>query len=387
MTILFINNLFNLFAKADSGASQRSMRIIRALAKVGHVDVVSFVDETESNEPNVDVLYSRYMDMAQGNGGRLGKFLNLFRWRRPNDIYPVQIEKEQVIDDVILKNSYDFVVVRYVHFACDCGLLKYADRLIIDIDDDPKQVVLMSLARIRTFRNRFYNKLYANTIDKVSRTVVKRVRGAFFSTPNMNYSNARFLPNISVFVEPLPPADFDNLPPTIMMVGYFKYYPNVEGLTHFIKDVFPKIRTAIPSVVLNVVGRMIDDDLRIMCSQTKGVHVLGFVEDIKEVYRMSHCVIVPLYKGTGTSVKMVEAMSIGRTVVATPCGARGLNNAFVANKDFLLAESDNDFVDKVIYVLTHKNENFKMANRALRKIEEFYSERMFNQIIATSLNN
>ena len=385
MNLLFINNQFNLFSKADSGASQRSMLIIRAMAQVGHVDVVSFVDETESNVPNVDVVYSGNINTSHDYEGRLGKFLKLFRWNHPYDIYPVQLEKERVIDDMVAKGNYDFIVVRYVHFACDCGLLKYADRLIIDIDDDPKQVVLMSLARINTLRNRIYNRLYANTIDKVSRIVVKSARGAFYSTPNINYSNACFLPNISAFDEPLPPADFDNLPPTIMMVGYFKYYPNVEGLAHFVKNVFPMIRAAIPNVILNVVGKMTDDNLRLLCLQTQGVQALGFVDNIKKVYRNSHCVIVPLYKGTGTSIKMVEAMSIGRTVVTTACGARGLNNGFVANTDFLLAESDKDFADKVIYALTHKVENVEMANSAVVKMDSYYSEKVFNQIVLSTL--
>ena len=44
MNILFVNNIFPLFANANSGASVRSMRLIKALLKLGHVDVISFVD-------------------------------------------------------------------------------------------------------------------------------------------------------------------------------------------------------------------------------------------------------------------------------------------------------------------------------------------------------
>jgi len=64
MNILFVNNQYNLFTKADCGASQRSMCVIHALAQIGHVDVISFVDETISNESNVDVIYSKEIGMS-----------------------------------------------------------------------------------------------------------------------------------------------------------------------------------------------------------------------------------------------------------------------------------------------------------------------------------
>ena len=52
MRFLFVNNIFPLFAKADSGASVRSMRIIDALTQIGHVDVISFLNDEKSNIDN-----------------------------------------------------------------------------------------------------------------------------------------------------------------------------------------------------------------------------------------------------------------------------------------------------------------------------------------------
>ena len=169
------------------------------------------------------------------------------------------------------------------------------------------------------------------------------------------------------------------------MVGWFTYYPNVEGLRHFITTIFPVIRDSVPNVTLHVVGKMNDEDLRVLCANTKGVEALGFVEDLEAQYERCHCVVVPIYSGTGTSVKMVEAMSLGRAVVATPCGARGLNSAFIPNIDFFMAESDNDFSKKVIRLLSSPNDNCRMADNAFRKIELYYSEENFNHIIQSAL--
>lgn len=385
MNILFVNNGYNLFAKADSGASQRSMRVIRALAHMGHVDVVTFSDAVNSTLDDVDVIYAKRVDGANVPNGIITKIRSLIHSKNSKLFYPVHKGKEMVLDGIISKQNYDLIVIRYIHFACECGLLKYASRLVIDIDDDPKQVIQMSFPREEGFLKRLYHRLYANAIDRVSRSVVKKVKCAFYSTPDLNYPNAHFLPNISVFQHPLSPPDFDNLSPTIMMVGWFTYYPNVEGLRHFITTIFPVIRESVPNVTLHVVGKMNDEDLRVLCANTKGVEALGFVEDLEAQYERCHCVVVPIYSGTGTSVKMVEAMSLGRAVVATPCGARGLNSAFIPNIDFFMAESDNDFSKKVIRLMSSPNDNCRMADNAFRKIELYYSEENFNHIIQSAL--
>jgi glycosyltransferase involved in cell wall biosynthesis len=385
MNILFVNNGYSLFAKADSGASQRSMRVIRALAHMGHVDVVTFTDAVNSTIDDVDVIYANRMDWTIVPNGIITKIRSLIHTSNPNLCYPIHPGKEKVLDGIISKQNYDLIVIRYIHFASECGLLKYANRLVIDIDDDPKQVIQMSFPREEGFLKRLYHRLYANAIDRVSRGVVDSVKCAFYSTPEMSYPNAHFLPNISVFQQPLSPPDFDNLFPTIMMVGWFTYYPNVEGLRHFITAIFPEIRKSVPNVTLHVVGKMNDENLWVLCANTEGVEALGFVEDLEEQYKRCHCVVVPIYSGTGTSIKLVEAMSLRRAVVATPCGARGLNPAFIPNKDFFMAESDNDFSQKVIRLLNHSDDNCSMADNAYRKIEQYYSEEKFNQIIQSSL--
>lgn len=385
MNILFINNGYNLFAKTDSGASQRSMRVIRALAHMGHVDIVTFTDAVNSTIDDVDVIYANRVDGAILPNGVIAKIRTLIHTNNPNLFFPVHQGKENVLDGIISKSNYDLIVIRYIHFACECGLLKYADRLVIDIDDDPKQVLRMSFSREEGLLKRLYHRWYANVIDRVSRSVANSIKCAFYSTPDMNYSNAHFLPNISVFQHPLPPPDFDNLSPTIMMVGWFTYYPNVEGLRHFITTILPEIRKSVPNVTLHVVGKMNDENLRVLCANTEGIEALGFVEDIEEQYKRCHCVVVPIYSGTGTSVKMVEAMSLRRAVVATPCGARGINPAFIPNKDFFMAESDNDFSQKVIRLLSSPNDNCSMAGNAFRKIEQYYSEEKFNHIIQSAL--
>lgn len=381
MNILFINNFFPIFAQSNCGASQRSMRLIKALAKMGHVDVISFAGKTTSNIENVDVLFSDEVYESLESNGRKDKFVKLFKINSPEAIYPIYKPKEEIVDNFIKQKKYDYIVARYIHYACYCGLLKYADKLIVDMDDDPKDVILMSIDKIHSLKNKFYHYLYAHSVDSVTRHVCRIVNHIFYSSPTKVYPNASFLPNTSIFEEPLPFVDFKKQRDSILVVGWFSYYPNIEGLIHFIENVFPLIRKINPHATLEVVGKITDSALIELCNKVEGIHVCGFVENLKEKYVQCKCVIVPLYKGTGTSVKLVEAMSLGRSVVATPYGLRGLHSGFKAGEDYLLASNDNEFADNVICLLGNESKNREIAKNALSKVQQYYSVKSFNKIV------
>lgn len=386
MKTLFINNQYNLFAKADCGASQRSMCVIHALAQMGHVDIISFVGDTISNEPNVDVIYSENIDVTTCKEGRLGKFVKLFSWRKPYTIFPINKEKEQIIDSYVHQGKYDYIFVRYLHFACDCGLLKYANRLLIDYDDDLRDAMRMEANRAKSFRNKLYGKIYAHTMHYLSSYVAKQIRHAYYSSPNRALPNSDFLPNISAFQEPLETVDFKSTKPIVLIVGNFRYHPNEYGLLHFLKNIYPSIRKHITDVELHVIGNIpsaMHD--RIKPYIQDGVKLCGYVSDLVEKYKKCRCVAVPLYQGTGTSVKLVEAMSLNRAVVSTSVGVRGLHHSFMPNIDYLLENDDKQFANAIEQLLSDENLNIQLCSSALCKIQEHYSAQKFTDIIMSTL--
>lgn len=253
------------------------------------------------------------------------------------------------------------------------------------MDDDPMDVIMMSIDKVRSLRNKIYTYLYAHTIELVTKHICRNVCHVFYSSPAKNYPNASFLPNTSIFEEPLPVVNYKSQGEKILVVGWFSYLPNVEGLTHFIEKVFPLVKERVPNATLEVVGKMTDNSLIELCRNTEGIHVCGFVEDLKAAYSSCRCVVVPLYKGTGTSVKLVEAMSLGRSVVATPYGLRGLHPGFKSGTDYLLATSDKEFADNVIHLLQEEKKNIAIANSALLKTQQYYSVASFDRKVTDAL--
>lgn len=107
--------------------------------------------------------------------------------------------------------------------------------------------------------------------------------------------------------------------------------PNVEGARWFYEHVFaPRLKSR--GLRWAIVGSVCDRlDFR-----DPSVSTLGQVDDLSEVYRQSKVVIAPLFSGTGTSIKSLEAMAQGKPLVTTPCGVRGIPNcdAEVVKLDF-----------------------------------------------------
>jgi glycosyltransferase involved in cell wall biosynthesis len=96
---------------------------------------------------------------------------------------------------------------------------------------------------------------------------------------------------------------------------------NAAGIDWFFGNVYlPYL--ARRGVRLTVVGHV----CRKLHLAGRSVRQLGFVPgSLGDFYRTTRLVVAPILEGTGVAIKMLEALSHGRAVVATPVGARGLD--------------------------------------------------------------
>lgn len=103
-----------------------------------------------------------------------------------------------------------------------------------------------------------------------------------------------------------------------VFVGSGDYPPYARGLAWFVQQVLPRARERTP-IVLDVVGRT--PPRRVAA---EGVRYHGRVSDVAQWYERGHVAIVPVFEGSGTRLKVVEAMAHGRPVISTRLGAEGL---------------------------------------------------------------
>lgn len=378
MNILFIENRANLIEDMDCGASVRSSALLNALTRFAQVDVISFVRKEKFIINNATVVFSD--SLANEKGNRFTKLLALSIPWRPEKVYTVNKQKEKTIDDIVLRKPYDIIVMRYMQDAIMCGLLKYSEKLVIDIDDDPVEQAIMGIKLAKTIRNKIYNHVYAMVVKHVMEEVLCICRASFYSSPFKCPSRkSTFLPNISLGNSHVDKIT-NKTPHHLLIIGAFGWHPNAIGTSHFIKSIFPKIHGLYPDVELHIVGRC-DQELMMDWEKNSGVKVLGYVPDITSEYENSRLVVVPLYQGTGTSIKVVEAMRIGRPIVSTPIGVRGMEKILESNNDFLLANTDDEFVQHIIRLLNDIDYSNRLIQNASLKYQEYFSNEAFDSIV------
>lgn len=384
--ILFIHPHAPIFGTPSCGAINRSRAFLEALALVGHVDVILFHAGEESNIPNCDVIYADEPNFQPlKDYSRIGKFLRLFAPWNANNIFPVNKSVEIFLDKFVEKGNYDYIAVRYLYLAAELGLLKYSNKLILDVDDNPRNTLLIRSKNASSIRQGIYYKLASFSAIFMSRIVLNKVFCSFYSNKVQSPSGKSiFLHNVSVLKARLSPVN-EATPRNVLIIGRWAYYPNRHGLLHFISKIWLQILSQESQAKLRIVGEMEDGGLKKRCLQFPNVEVAGFVDDIMQEYNNARCVIIPIYHGSGTCVKTIETMQVNRPFVSTICGVRGLENDIQTGKDYLLAVNDAQFAEHVVNLLKHPSYGALLADNAMRCAQEKYSIEQFNKIVAESI--
>lgn len=138
------------------------------------------------------------------------------------------------------------------------------------------------------------------------------------------------------------------LPFAMSFIGSLDWAPNLEGLRWFLRDVWPLLRAKFPELEFHVAGRKTPDSVREL--RLPGVFIHGEVEDSAAFLRRYPMTVAPILSGSGTRVKILDAMAAGRVVVATEMGLEGI--AVADRREALVCRSPTAFVDQVRHLQT-----------------------------------
>ena len=385
MRILFVVGLCNIF-KIDSGGALRNTLFAQALSEIGHVDVVcTSYNDVISNIPNCDVIFSKEIADYYGPMDSVRTLAGtIFRPLSPYSYYKVNRQKESIIDKFVEKNEYDIIACRYVDNAIKCGLLKYKDRLVIDADDNPASVLRYKAIQAHSKIEKWKKLYQSRRIGTMMEELLDTVRCSFCSNPlELPSRRTIFLHNTTVLTQPAPDIT-DKTPPRILYVGTLGFFPSRQGISHFVENIFPLVKKAIPTVELQVVGKGELDIIDYLNGQ-EGVTAIGRVDDLAAEYRNAAVVVIPIYYGSGTSVKFVEAMLMNRPVVSSPIGARGFNELCQDGVHYMLANNDEEFVRKTIELLSDVQRSREMAKRGYEIASQHFSQKRFIEIVKKAI--
>ena len=155
---------------------------------------------------------------------------------------------------------------------------------------------------------------------------------------------------------------------TLVYFGLLSTIPNVDGVVHFVQEIWPRIAAAHPEARCKIIGGRPPPSLLALAGPR--VELTGFVSDLRPHLAAAAAVVVPLRLGGGTRLKIVEAMAMGKAVVSTTLGSEGIDA--VPGRDILVEDEPAAFADAVGRLLTEPGLAARIGRSARQLAVERY---------------
>ncbi len=145
----------------------------------------------------------------------------------------------------------------------------------------------------------------------------------------------------------------------MVFTGAMDYWPNVDAVQWFARDIFPAIRQAHPAARFYIVGSRPSAEVQALAA-LPGVHVTGTVPDVRPYLAHARLAVAPLRIARGIQNKVLEAMAMAKQVIVSPQALEGI--AATPGRDIALATEASQFATTAIELLQHPDH--KMGPRA-----------------------
>ena len=170
-----------------------------------------------------------------------------------------------------------------------------------------------------------------------------------------------------------PEADFPRREasdgPLIVFTGQMDYRPNVEAVAAFVDECLPLALAHHSGLRFAIVGRNPAPAVQRL-THRPGVIVTGSVPDVRTWLAAADIVVAPLRIARGIQNKVLEAMAMGRPVIASPAAFEGIEAE--PGRDLLVADGPQDQASAIGALLTDRPRAKAIAAAARRQMESRY---------------
>jgi glycosyltransferase involved in cell wall biosynthesis len=133
--------------------------------------------------------------------------------------------------------------------------------------------------------------------------------------------------------------DFD-----LIFVGWMRYPPNIRSAKFIIEKVLPKLPEA---TTLAIVGGDPPQEIKDLANDK--IFVSGTVDDVKPYLQKAKVFVAPIFEGSGTRLKILEAFAAGKPIVCSDKAAEGID--YKDGENIFIAKSADEFSDKITGLL------------------------------------
>jgi len=358
----------------DDGSRLRPYQIIKAFYKFVDVDLISFYlpyeDINSAKEFYRNYCKNLYFLQQKENKISLIKFC----------MYYSHKENKEQINKIIQENDYNLIIVEKIIMLSYLKKNIFKNyKVVIDswgIDSEilrqlyinEKKLFKKFILFIKYLRHLLCEICFLSRCKYLVAITDKQLnfykkffkRKKLFLIPNfvdMDYFKAAY-------------ESFEEK--CIVFTGIMNFIPNIDAVIFFVNEIMPKLKEKI-NVKFYIIGKNPTKEVSKL-QNNFDIVVTGEVKDVREYISKAEVVVVPLRMGSGLRNKVLQAMACSKTVVATKEAIEGIN---VQDKEnILIANTQQEFVEKILLVLNNRELNLKIAKNARKFIEENFSEKI-----------
>lgn len=387
MHILFLSAWCPL--PADNGSKLRIFHILRELARTHTVDLLSFAPEPPGDRALCD-LRSICADVelvpetpfANRQVGRVSGFFS----SKPRSVVANHSAAMAEAAGRRGRRHYDLVIASELHMAPYALLIAGVPRMLEEIE------LTVLRDQFRTQRRARDRLRYGLTWWKTQRYVASTLRSFDAATTVSNAELKLLQPLASARTRlAVVPNGVDTSVgsfsrperETLIYPGALSFDANFDAVRYFIGEILPLVRAKRPNVRLRVTGRATPAQIAAL-PKAEQIEFTGFLDDVRPAVAGSWAEVVPLRKGGGTRLKVLEALALGTPVIATSKGIEGL--ALVPERDVLVADTPAAFAAQTLRLLDAPALRASLAEAGQRIVREHYDwaviGRTLNDVVA-----
>jgi glycosyltransferase involved in cell wall biosynthesis len=132
----------------------------------------------------------------------------------------------------------------------------------------------------------------------------------------------------------------------LVMVSGMNWFPNRDMVLYFVEQIWPALAAARPDVKLTIVGASPPEEVTALSARDARVAVTGWVDDVRPFMERAQVYLCPMRDGGGTRLKILDALAMGKAIVATSMALEGID--VVPERDVLVADDPARFVAQVV---------------------------------------
>lgn len=158
-------------------------------------------------------------------------------------------------------------------------------------------------------------------------------------------------------------------PAELVFVGAMDYFPNVDAVRYFVREILPHLHEKRPDVRFVIVGRNPSRHVRALAAE-RHVMVTGTVPDVRPYLASASIAVAPFQVARGLQNKILEAMAMGLPVVGTTRAFEGIPATL--HDGAYVADTPQDFAQILLHILDNSALRQQCALRAREYVQRHH---------------